>query len=674
MHLLMEHLHEPVSFLKGVNRNYAFKVPVSYLNDRIQKLNVVDRSGFVGDVQEIQVKQITPPDLSIPLELGHDENFSQFLPKHRRIAARLIEILMDMPNREDFLSASVFCRERLNPYLYIYALSVAILHRPDTRDVGLPSLIGVFPHKFVNGEIFTRVRQEANAVPPGSRVPIEIPQDFTASDLEPEHRVAYFREDIGINLFHWHWHLVYPFEGPLNIVNKDRRGELFYYLHKQLVARYNFERLSNHLGRVRKLNNWHKPLKEAYFPKLDNMIASRVWPARHEFAKLQDINRELDQLSFDIQDMERFRDRIFEAIHRKGALNERGEVVNLTSTIGIDILGNMVESSILSINRNFYGDLHNLGHLVIALCHDPDGRHLETFGVIGDPATAMRDPLFYRWHAYIDHIFQQHKILLPPYTVEQLDFPGVVVSGMQLISENAERNEFATFWQKNDVDLSRGLDFTPRGSVFARFTHLQHAPYVFLIQVDNSGPTRMGTMRIFLAPKFDERRRPMLLRDQRHLFIELDKFTVQLRPGRNVFQRSSNQSSVTIPFERTFRNLTNPDPANQAEFNYCGCGWPDHMLIPKGNTDGLPADLFVMVSDYTMDRVEQPAPEGCQQAHSYCGLRDRLYPDRRPMGYPLDRLPRAGVNTLYEFITPNMGVLNVKIRFQDKILPPFERQ
>lgn len=45
----------------------------------------------------------------------------------------------------------------------------------------------------------------------------------------------YFREDIGVNLHHWHWHLVYPFEAAnAQIVNKDRRGELFYYMHQQV--------------------------------------------------------------------------------------------------------------------------------------------------------------------------------------------------------------------------------------------------------------------------------------------------------------------------------------------------------------------------------------------------------------------------------------------------------
>ena len=69
------------------------------------------------------------------------------------------------------------------------------------------------------------------------KVPIEISKDRTASDLEPEHRIAYFREDIGINLHHWHWHLVYPFSAPREIVAKDRRGEIFFYMHQQIQAR-----------------------------------------------------------------------------------------------------------------------------------------------------------------------------------------------------------------------------------------------------------------------------------------------------------------------------------------------------------------------------------------------------------------------------------------------------
>lgn len=54
---------------------------------------------------------------------------------------------------------------------------------------------------------------------------------------------------------------------------------------------------------------------------------------------------------------------------------------------------------------------------------------------------------------------------------------------MEVETQGIQKNMFLTFWQKNDVDLSRGMDFTPRGSVNARIEHLQHSPYVYRIQV-----------------------------------------------------------------------------------------------------------------------------------------------------------------------------------------------
>lgn len=79
-----------------------------------------------------------------------------------------------------------------------------------------------------------------------------------------------------------------------------------------------------------------------------------------------------------------------------------------------------------------------------------------------------------------------------------------------------------------------------------------------------------------------------------------------VKQGMNTITRASTQSSVTIPFERTFRDLdTNrPQTGDQlAQFNFCGCGWPQHMLVPKGTPEGLQSQLFVMISDYSGDRV-----------------------------------------------------------------------
>jgi hypothetical protein len=79
-----------------------------------------------------------------------------------------------------------------------------------------------------------------------------------------------------------------------------------------------------------------------------------------------------------------------------------------------------------------------------------------------------------------------------------------------------------------------------------------------------------------------------------------------VKPGQNTIERKSTESSVTIPFERTFRNLEENRPIggdSLDQFNFCGCGWPQHMLVPKGKEEGFPMDLFIMISDYTGDAV-----------------------------------------------------------------------
>ncbi|KAJ8961010.1 hypothetical protein NQ318_020315 [Aromia moschata] len=652
--LLFDRPQEPCFMEKGPQRT----VTPDYATDIPQIV-----SKFSSNAQEtVSVNAVSTPSLGDILELKREENFSLFIPKHRKIAGRLIDIFLGVRNVDELLSVAIYARERVNPYLFNYSYSVALLHRPDTQDLDIPSIARYFPDKYVDSQVFSQARAVANIVPEESRT------------WKKKHRVAYFREDIGINLHHWHWHLVYPFEAARSVVDKNRRGELFYYMHEQIMARYNFERFSNNLKRVERFIDWDNPIKEAYFPKLDSLVASRSWPPRVANQRWQNLRREVDQIQVDIDDMKRWRDRIVDAIHAGVAKDANNRDVPLTENEGIDILGNMVESSILSPNRAFYGDLHNMGHVVTSYVHDPDHRHLESFGVIGDSTTAMRDPFFYRWHAYVDDIFQKFKETLPRYTVARLDYPGVTITDVQIQTEGGQKNVFQTFWQQSDMDLSRGMDFQPRGSVFVRFTHLQHSPFTYTINVNNEGKAnRMGTCRIFLAPKFDEKGTPWMFRDQKNMFIELDKFRVTMKSGRNVITRRSTQSSVTIPFERTYRDLdTNrPQGGDQlAQFNFCGCGWPHNMLIPKGTAEGLQCELFVMISNYDDDRINQTIEGQCNDADSYCGIKDKLYPDRRSMGYPFDRMPRDGVQTLQQFLTRNMRVADVTIRFTNRTLRP----
>lgn len=89
---------------------------------------------------------------------------------------------------DDLQTVAIAARERINPVLFNYAFSVALLHRPDTKDLNLPLFAESFPEKYVDSKVFRQAREEATVVPDGERLPIIIPKDYTASDLEPEHR------------------------------------------------------------------------------------------------------------------------------------------------------------------------------------------------------------------------------------------------------------------------------------------------------------------------------------------------------------------------------------------------------------------------------------------------------------------------------------------------------
>ena len=107
-------------------------------------------------------------------------------------------------------------------------------------------------------------------------------------------------------------------------------------------------------------------------------------------------------------------------------------------------------------------------------------------GVMGDTSTAMRDPIFYRWHKFIDNLFQQFKATLHPYSKAQLTLPGIHLTQVEIINKTKLKPHNILFtgksfpkyyntphtkkiiinlnafkgWQQSLVELSRGLDFS----------------------------------------------------------------------------------------------------------------------------------------------------------------------------------------------------------------------
>ncbi|KXJ82217.1 hypothetical protein RP20_CCG014933 [Aedes albopictus] len=678
---LLQRPLEPTFYPKDDGK-VVLEIPDEYLTDRYRPIGDQLQKRFTDNVDiRIPVRNVGTPDIAFAQVIDRRASFSLFIEKHRAIASKLIELFIEQPDIPSLIGVASYCRDRLNVFLFQYALAVAVQHRKDTNSVNLPSILELFPDQFVDPAVFPKLREEGKVVSQANRMVIELPQNYTASDREDEQRLAYFREDIGVNMHHWHWHLVYPTSGPREIIDKDRRGELFFYMHQQIIHRYNVERFCNRLGKVKSMHNFREPIPEAYFPKMVRSANNRPYASRPNNFTIKDIDRYVEGLKFTITEMEQWRDRIYTAIDAGFVVDAKGKNVPLDEKTGIDILSNIVEASDLSINPKLYGNLHISGHIALAFCHDPDNRYLEEYGIMGDVATAQRDPTFYKWHSFIDDILVRHKDTFDPYTAKDLSLPGVSISSLSvsLNRPKAPPNVLLTYWQRAQVDLASGLDFGPDGSVFASFTHLQHAPFSYNFEVMNSSsaPVR-GTVRIFIAPKTDDRNTPLKYSEWRGYVVEMDKFVVTLRPGSNQITRRSDQSSVTVAFDRTFRQIKTdkdlPDRADLERFRFCGCGWPDHMLLPKGTPEGMRFDLFVMISNYADEdigqNIDMASPAQCEDSHSFCGLRDQKYPDGRSMGFPFDRKSASSVQTVQDYVAPypNMRTADITIKFTNTVI------
>jgi hypothetical protein len=91
-------------------------------------------------------------------------------------------------NEEELLSLAVYARHNINPLLFNYALSVALIKRADTSTLKIPPLFKVFPSKFIDTQTLAEARQKARITPSEMGKKIIVKQARTGNDLDPEHR------------------------------------------------------------------------------------------------------------------------------------------------------------------------------------------------------------------------------------------------------------------------------------------------------------------------------------------------------------------------------------------------------------------------------------------------------------------------------------------------------
>lgn len=316
-------------------------------------------------------------------------------PQHISQLSLILYVLY--PNSDNwplFFNTSVWLLDRVNSAQLYWALMVVTSEKfSDT--ITVPSAVEVFP------QLFMPKRSVLDAAGLLGNVSLE----------EFSFPTQYWNSDPGLNEFHTHWHIENPFWWNETVygVIRHRKGELFLYMHHQMVCRYNAELLSNGIAEVTGLeleSDYQFP--EPYTPDIVN-INYNNFPARRKGERFRDLEQ-----GNSLSRLKTWFDRLHQGIEQGYFEGPTNNTISLREDNGTDILGSTVESSsVHSANVEYYGSFHNFLHRELGGMSRVPAR---TPGVEAHSETAMRDPVFYRLHKKVDSLFLQIKSHAPAYT------------------------------------------------------------------------------------------------------------------------------------------------------------------------------------------------------------------------------------------------------------------
>lgn len=168
----------------------------------------------------------------------------------------IYEVLYYAKDFDTFLKAASWARQNVNCGLFVDAIYLAILNRRDTDKVSIPAPYELLPNYFIRKDFILKasslIRGETLTPPDyvrneGNVYVLDV--NYTANyDDNGEDKLAYFHEDVGLNSYYYLQKLKkLPWVTDFRNVHKNNYGEYIYHLIKQMMARYNLERISNGL-------------------------------------------------------------------------------------------------------------------------------------------------------------------------------------------------------------------------------------------------------------------------------------------------------------------------------------------------------------------------------------------------------------------------------------------
>jgi tyrosinase len=627
-----------------------------------------------------RIDALLQPDLEANDVTGTsvDAPFSPFIRAHARRAAEVASGFFQVAD-ERGLEEAVEAAERAaetetSRGLVKRAVKTFVTHHAEARrELTLPSV------EEVEGEdVAAGTRPAAPNLPEEPLPPDAVDAAAIPSLTEPaaERELDWYREDPFANDHHAHWHDVWNTDGIEEhngqLVTQARQGELFLYMHQQMLARYDTERRIAGLGQT-------VPFEPAYTQPITEGYGARRYVSRPAGVSLRDIPVR-PGVEIGPSDLNGRYAKVDEALD-DGRLNVSS--IDL-GPLDENQLGAAIEPSDLHIDPQTdldlgaaagYENLHGLGHVLTSQAADPQPGD-RWWGVMRYVETAIRDPFFYRWHRHIDDQSARLQQELDPTDLAEhaadVSFRGSE-DVLLAFSDGVESADFDAFArtrlggeQFDDPDglatdvlttrfrLSRVTAPIPPsedglGQETYWTTHLTHRPFGLFLRVEATSAQHV-TVRVFLVHAE--------LADDRRMWIELDKFDRELEQGVNLLGRPDALSSV---IKRKGVDAPGAAPPGNGDA-WCDCGWPYTLLLPSGESSagGTEFKLAVVLTDWTSDNAGEPSSCGSM---SYCGSRQR-YPDNREMGYPFNRpFPNGVLETLAA--QPNIVVRDLSIRCEN---------
>lgn len=401
---------------------------------------------------------------------------------------------------------------------------------PDTQDITLPPPYEILPNLFIRSDIIQRAYQVKMRGLQSYNDLCDIVNDKYCVLLAnytrygsgnfwyPDQSIRYLTEDVGLNALYQIWNLEHPIwlNNKEYNLNFERRGELFLYFHRQILARYILERIGNGLGEVEPVQLWQE-IRESYYPHL------RL-PNGQEVASRSEYTPFLDTWEYSVNDIYQYERRIIDAIDSGIVFSVDGQKCDLISPKGINILGEIIMGVSDSINRPYYGALYNYLRILAGGLNDQTTRNYLNSGVLHYYASSLRDPLFYRLIQRINNLWQRYVERLGPYSQEELIVPGLTV-------ENVDIDKLITYFDYFDVALNNAVEVANEEdannvNIVTRLFRLNHQPFSYRIAVKSDKATKV-VVRIFLGPKYDQVGQNIPLSKRSQYYVELDRFPYQ---------------------------------------------------------------------------------------------------------------------------------------------------